>query len=123
MGVGVYHLGVLDRRAVDAKTRWLVCGVHQSALHDRAEQYRQKFGCWPTNVQELVEAHFLPEFSEIYICPSQVSVPLRTNYEGLTWVDQNQTGLVAYYASSPYRFQVESNKFSVTCIFDTEHSR
>jgi len=123
LGVGAYHLGVLDRAAADSKTRWFVCGIHQSAIRDRAEQYHQKFGRWPTNVQELVEAHFLPEFSEAYFCPSQVNAPTRTYYDGSAWVDQNQTGLVAYYASSPYRFQVESNKFSVVCTFDTEHLR
>lgn len=123
VGVGIYHLRVLDRAAADSKTRWFVCGIHQSALRDRAELYHQKFGRWPTNIQELVEAHFLPEFSEVHFCPSQVSAPTRTYYEGSAWVDQNQTGLVAYHASSPYRFQVESNKFSVVCIFDAEHSR
>jgi hypothetical protein len=125
LGVGAYHLRVLDRGAADSKTCWFVCGIHQSALLDRAEQYHQKFGRWPTNIQELVEAHFLPEFSEVYFCPSQVGVGAltRTEYDNSSWVDQNQAGLVAYYASSPYRFQVESNKFSVVCTFDTKHSR
>lgn len=123
MGIGAYHLRILDREAADAKTRWFVCGIHQSALYDRAEQYHQKFGQWPTNVQELVAAHFLPEFSEVHFCPSQVGAPMRTDYDGSSWVDQNQTGLVAYYTSSPYRFQTVSNKFSVICSFDAEHNR
>ena len=123
LGIGAYHLRVLDRAAADNKTRWFVCGIHQSALRDRAEQYRQKIGSWPTNVQDLVEAHFLPEFSEVHFCPSQVTAPPRTYYDGSAWVDRNQTGLVGCYASSPYRFRIESNKFSVVCIFDTEHLR
>jgi hypothetical protein len=77
VGFSAYHLRVLDRAAADSKVHWLVCGVHQSALRDRAEQYHQKYGRWPTNVQALVEAHFLPEFSEVHFCPSQVSPSLR----------------------------------------------
>jgi hypothetical protein len=121
--VGAYHLRILDRAAADSKTRWLICGIHQDALRDRADQFHQKFGRWPTNVQELVGAHFLPEFSEVHFCPSQVSAPTRTDYEGSAWVDQNQTGIVAYYASSPYLFQVESNKFKVICTFDKSHTQ
>jgi hypothetical protein len=125
VAVGVYELHALDQAADEGKTRWLVCRFHQYALYDRADQFHQKFGRWPTNVQELVEAHFLPEFSEVYFCPSQVGIGAltRTEYDGSSWVDQNQTGLVAYYASSPYRFQVESNKFTVICTFDKTHSR
>ena len=125
LGIGVYHLRVLDRAAAESKTRWFVCRIHQSAFRDRAEQYHQTFGRWPTNVQELVEAHFLPEFSELYVCPSQVGVGAltRTEYNSSSWVDQNQTGLVARYTSSPYRFHVEGNKFTVICTFDKTHSR
>lgn len=125
LGIGVYHLRVLDRAAADSKTRWFVCGIHQSALRDRADQFHQKFSRWPTNVQELVEAHFLPEFSEAYFCPSQVGVGAltRTEYNDSSWVDQNRTGLVAYYGSSPHRFQIEGDKFTVICTFDKTHSQ
>ena len=125
LGIGVYHLRVLDRAAAEGKTRWFVCGIHQSALRDRAEQYHEKFGRWPTNVQELVEAHFLPEFSEVNFCPSQVGVGAltRTEYDSSSWVGQNQTGLVAHYTFSPYRSHVEGDKFTVTCTFDKTHSR
>ena len=123
VGIGACHLRDLDRAAADSKTRWFICGIHQSALRDRAEQYHQKLGRWPTNVQELVEAHFLPEYSEVHFCPSQVSAPTRTDYTGSAWIDQNQTGLVAYYVSTPYHFEVVSNRFSVICSFETEHIR
>jgi hypothetical protein len=125
LGIGVYHLRVLDRAAAESKTCWFVCGIHQSAFRDRAEQYHQKCGRWPTNVQELVEAHFLPEFSELYVCPSQVGVEglTRTEYDSSSWVEQNQTGLVGYYTSSPYRFHIEDDKFTVICTFDKTHSR
>jgi hypothetical protein len=124
VGVGGYRIHVLDHAAADAKTRWLVCvQAHQSALRERADQYRQKFGRWPTNVQELVEAHFLPEFSEVHLCPSQLGMLTRTDYEGSLWVDQNQTGLVAYFTSSPYRFRVGGSNFTVICSFDKEHKQ
>jgi hypothetical protein len=123
VGIGAYHLHFLDQAAANAKTRWLVCGVHQDALYERADQYHQKLGRWPTNVQELVEAHFLPEFSEVHLCPSQAGAVTRTDYQSSTWVDQNQTGLVASYVSSPYHFQVVSGKFTVVCSFDMRHTR
>jgi hypothetical protein len=49
-----------------------ICRFHHAALYERASLYRQQFGHWPTNVQELVEAHFLPEYSQVHLCPSQV---------------------------------------------------
>jgi hypothetical protein len=122
VGLGAYHIHVLAQAFSDGKDRWLVCRFHQDALYERADQFHQKFGHWPTNVQELVEAHFLPEFSEVHFCPSQVGALTRTDYEGSAWVDQH-TGLVAYYTSSPYRFQVECNKFTVVCTFDKAHTR
>jgi hypothetical protein len=122
-GLGAYRLYVLGQAFDEGKTRWFVCRLHQDALYDRADQFHQKYGHWPTNVQELVKAHFLPEYSEVHFCPSQIGTLTRTDYEGSAWVDQNQTGLVAYYSSSPYRFQVVSNKFTVICTFDKSHTQ
>jgi len=122
VGLGAYHLHVYDQEVAEGKARWVVCHVHQLALYERADQFRQKYGRWPTNVQEVVEAHFLPEYSEVHFCPSQIGKLTRTDYESSTWVDENHTGLVAYYTSSPYRFQVKSNKFTVICTFDKSHT-
>ena len=123
VAVGAYHIYRLDQAAAESKTRSFVCGIHQSALYDRAEQYHQKGGRWPTNVQELVEAHFLPEYSEVHVCPSAVGILARTDYQDSAFVDENHTGLVAYYALSPYRFQIERDKFTVICTFDKSHTR
>jgi len=124
VGVGAYRIHVLDRATAESKVRWLVCTkAHQSALYERADLYRQKLGRWPTNVQELVEAHFLTEFSEVHLCPSQVNGLTKTDYQGSDFVDQNHTGLVAYCTSSPYRFRVEGSKFTVICSFDLEHTQ
>ncbi len=123
-GVGAYRLRTLDKSTAEAKTRWLVCvQAHQSALRERADGYRQKYGRWPTNVQELVEAHFLPEFSEVHLCPSQVGGPLRADYQGSAYVDQNRTGQVACYSSSPYRFRLDGNKFTVICSSEKSHTQ
>jgi hypothetical protein len=123
VGLGAYRLHVLEKSLSEGKERWLVCRFHQLALYDRADQFRQKYGRWPTNVQELVETHFLPEYSEVHFCPSQIGTLVRMDYDGLAWVDQNHTGLVAYYTSSPYRFQIESNNFTVICTFDKTHTQ
>jgi len=119
VGIGGYRIHVLDQAAAESKDRWLICTkAHQPALYDRADLYRQKLGRWPTNVQELVEAHFLPEYSEVHLCPSQVNRLTRTHYEGSGFIDQNHTGCVAYYTSSPYRFLVEGSNFTVVCGFE-----
>ena len=124
VGVGAYRLHVFDQASAEAKGRWFVCTrVHEAALQERANLFRQKFTRWPTNVQELVEAHFLPEFSEVHFCPSQVSELTRADYHDDDFVDQNHTGFVAYYASSPYRFRIEGSNFTVICSFDKEHTR
>jgi hypothetical protein len=123
VGISAYHVHVLDQAAANSKTRWLICQAHQSALYDHADKFRQKFGRWPTNVQELVENNFLPEYSEIHLCPSQIDTFPRTDYSGSTWVEQNHTGPVAYYTSTPYRFHIEGDKFSVACTFDITHTQ
>ena len=101
-----------------------ICGFHHAALYQRAGLYRQKFGRWPTNVQELVEAHFLPEYSQVHLCPSQIGERgLITSYDQKwTFVEKNQKGAVGYYASSPYRFGFESTNFTVICTLDRSHN-
>lgn len=122
IGIGAYHIHLLDQAAAQAKVRWLVCTiVHQTALRDRADLFHQKFVRWPTNVQELVEARLLPEWSEVHFCPSQGGFQTRMDYEGSDFVDQNRTGPVAYYTASPYRFKMEGDKFTVICDFDKSH--
>jgi hypothetical protein len=124
VGIGAYRIHVLDQAAAESKVRWLICTKpHQSALCERAGLYRQKLGRWPTSVQELVEAHFLPEYSEVHLCPSQVAGSTRADYQGSDFVDQNHAGFVAYYTSSPYRFRVEGSKFTVICDFDKKHTQ
>ena len=124
VGLGAYRIHILDQSFGEAKARWLVCTkVHQDALYERADLFHQKFARWPTNVQELVEAHFIPEWSEVHLCPSHIGVLTRTDYQGSDFVDQNHTGVVAYYTSSPYRFRVEGGKFTVICSFDGKHTQ
>jgi hypothetical protein len=123
-GLGAYRIHRLDRATMEAKQRWMICvEVHQTALRDRAESFRQKTGRWPTSVAELVEAHLLPEWSEVHLCPSAVGMQaLRTSYQGSAFIDENRTGVVAYYTSSPYRFRVEGGKFTVECGYDKAHN-
>ena len=121
-GVGIYHIQRLDREYTAAKTRWMTCTMaHQTALHGRAKLYRKKMGRWPTDVKELVETNFLPEFSEVHFCPSQFPGASRTYYENDTFVDQTREGVVSHYTASPYRFRVEGDVLKVVCGFDNQH--
>jgi hypothetical protein len=126
VGVCACLIHSLDRASVDAKQRWFICvQAHQPGLRERAESYRQKVGHWPTSIGELVEARFLPEWSQVHLCPSAVGMQamVRTSYQGSAFIDENRTGVVAHYTASPYRFRVAGDKFTVQCGYDAEHNK
>jgi hypothetical protein len=116
-------------RAEDAQGRaneaQMVCGQHQAALYQRAGFYRQKSGRWPTNVQELVEAHFLPEYSQVHLCYLQIPASgLITSYDQKgTFIEQTQHCTLGYYVLSPYRFGYDGTNFTVSCTLDASHNR
>jgi hypothetical protein len=125
-GVAGYRVHLLDRAYAEAKTHWMICTMaHQDALLERAKSYHEKAGRWPTNVQELVEARLLPEWSEVHFCPAAAggSALARDGYEGSAFVDDNETGRVAHFSSSPYRFVLQSGKFAVRCDYEKRHNR
>jgi hypothetical protein len=101
-----------------------VCGWHRGALYQRAELYHAKFGRWPTNVQALVETHFLPEFSQVHLCPLQIGERglIRRYDQKWTFIEQTQKCAVGYYASSPYRFGFDGTNFTVRCTLDGSHN-
>jgi hypothetical protein len=102
-----------------------MCRLNKAAVYQRASLYRQEFGHWPTNVQDLVEAHFLSEYSQVHLCPSQIGGYGfgKTIYnQKSTFVEKNQKGAVGYYASSPYRFGFDGTNFTVRCTFDVSHN-
>jgi hypothetical protein len=128
VGVGVagYRVHLLDRAYAKAKTDWMICTMaHQDALVKRATAYHEKLGRWPTNIQELVEAGLLPEWSEAHFCPAAAgkSALVRNGYEGSAFVDDNETGIVTHFSSSPYRFVVQNGKFAVRCDYEKRHNR
>ena len=102
-----------------------VCGEHHAALYQRADLYRHKFGRWPTNVQELVVAHFLPEYSQVHLCFLQIP------YSGLiksydpkkTFIEQTQHCTLGYYVLSPYQFRFDGTNFTVSCTLDVTHNK
>ena len=116
-------------RAEDAQGRaneaQMVCGQHQAALYQRAGLYRQKFGRWPTNVQELVEAHFLPEYSQVHLCYLQIPASglITSYYQKGTFIEQTQHCTLGYYVLSPYRFGFDGTNFTVRCTLDASHNR
>jgi hypothetical protein len=102
-----------------------VCGTHHAALYQRADLYCQKFGRWPTNVQELVVAHFLPEYSQVHLCYLQIPASgLITSYDQKgTFIEQTQHCTLGYYVLSPYRFHFDGTNFTVSCTLDASHNR
>jgi hypothetical protein len=126
LGVGAYRIHLIDRAHAEAKTYWMICTMaHQDVLLERAKAYREKVGRWPTNVQEMVEARLLPEWSEVHFCPAAAgwSALARKEYQGRALVEDNETGLVAHFGSSPYRFVLENGKFGVRCDYEKRHNR
>jgi hypothetical protein len=102
-----------------------VCHLHQVALYRRANLYHDKFGRWPTNVQELVETHFLPEYSQVYLCSLQIPASgLITSYDQKdTFIEQTQHCTLGYYRLSAYRFYSDGTNFGVICTVDASHNR
>ena len=103
----------------------MVCGFHQTALYQRAGLYHQEFGRWPTNVQELVVANLLPEYSQVHLCSLQIPASgLITSYDQKgTFIDKTQHCTLGYYVLSPYRFGFEGTNFTVSCTLDGSHNR
>jgi hypothetical protein len=101
-----------------------ICGFHHAALYQRAGLYHQKFGRWPTNVQELVEADFLPEYSQAHLCSLQIPASglIRSYDQKWTFVEQTQRCTVGYYVLSPYRFRFDGTNFTVSCTLDSSHN-
>jgi hypothetical protein len=116
------------------ENRFVCVAFHQAALYQRAGLYHQKFGRWPTNVQDLVEAHLLPEFSAVHICPSEREAEILGNGTGVTvgdlsFVESNHLGSTAAYydhigrySHSPYRFSFDGTNFVVICTKDHSHT-
>jgi hypothetical protein len=102
-----------------------VCRFHQAALYQRAKLYHQKFGRWPTNVQDLVKMHFLPEYSQVHLCSLQIPASgLITSYDQKgTFIEQTQHCTVGYYVLSPYQFHFDGTNFTVSCTLDASHNK
>ncbi|MEI7534864.1 MAG: hypothetical protein WCK57_10895 [Verrucomicrobiae bacterium] len=111
-----------ESRANEAR---YVCGEHHAALYQRADFYRQKFGRWPTNVQELVVTHFLPEYSQVHLCYLQIPASgLITSYDQRgAFIEQTQHCTLGYYVLSPYRFGFDGTNFTVSCTLDVSHNK
>jgi hypothetical protein len=103
----------------------MVCEFHQEALTQRARLYHEKFGHWPTNVQNLVETHFLPEYSQVHLCSLQIPASgLIASYDQKgTFIEQTQHCTVGYYVLSPYRFNFDGTNLIVSCTLDASHNK
>jgi len=116
-------------RAEDAQGRaneaLFICQTHRAALYQRAKLYHDKFGHWPTNVQALVETHYLPEYSQVHLCSLQIppSGMIRSYDQKGTFIDQTQHCTLGYYVLSPYRFGFDGTNFTVSCSLDGSHNR
>jgi hypothetical protein len=85
--------------------------------------FRVKYGQWPRTIPDLVANGFLPEWSEVHFCPSELGFHTRLtqHYKGTDFVDKNRTGFVAHYSASPYRFQEHQGDFKVECTHNHQH--
>jgi hypothetical protein len=102
-----------------------ICQTHQAALYQRARLYRERFGHWPTNVQALVETHYLPEYSQVHLCYLQIppgGLILSYDQKG-TFIEQTQHCTLGYYVLSPYRFGFDGTNFTVSCTLDVSHNQ
>jgi hypothetical protein len=111
--------------ADQASQNQMVCEFHQETLAQRAGLFHEKFGFWPTNVQNLVESHFLPEYSQVHLCSLQIpAIGLIASYDQKgTFIDQTQHCTVGYYVLSPYQFHYDGTNFTVGCTLDVSHNK
>jgi len=123
------------RTGQENEDRFVCVAFHQAALYQRAGLYHQRFGCWPTNVQDLAEAHLVPEFSAVHICPSEREAEVRDRSEtvarvgDLSFVESNHLGSdtayydhIGRYDHSSYRFSFDGTNFVVICTKDRSHT-
>jgi hypothetical protein len=102
-----------------------VCELHHAALYQRAALYHEKFGYWPTNVQALVETHYLPEFSQVHLCSLQIPASglIRSYDQNWSFIEQTQHCTLGYYVLSPYQFGFDGTNFLTSCALDASHNQ
>lgn len=112
-----------DKALVEAKTSWFVCTrVNMDVISDAVANYvRTNPMPDSMDLETLVRARQLPEWSDIYICPAQYGIaPVRTNYD-----DSFRSNLfkpspvAASYSNCSYYIETLSNSFRVRCRFHT----
>jgi hypothetical protein len=64
-------------------------------------------------------------WSEAHFCPAadRGSALARNENQGLAFVEDNETGIVAHFRSSPYSFVLQNGKFGVRCDYEKRHNR
>jgi len=106
-----------------SEVNWLICTrVNMDIISDALAKYIQTNSA--TNkieLKALVQAGLLPEWSEIYACPSEFNgLVLRSNYDDAFRVNVFSKSIVAvYYTNSSYYVEELSNAFRIRCRFHT----
>ena len=108
------------------KQAWFVCTrVNMDVIADAASSYLRTNS--PTasspqlRMETLVNAHKLPEWSEIYICPAWVGVQLPTRVYDDSFRSNlfSPSPLAAHYSNCAYYLEAVSGKYRVRCRYHT----
>ncbi len=112
-----------SKAAVEAEKDWLVCThVNMRIIADAVTTYVQTNSTRDSmDLETLVRAKLLPEWSEIYICPAQYGItPLRSNYDDSFRSNVfSSSPIAANYRNCPYYIEALSNSFRVRCLYHT----
>jgi hypothetical protein len=102
---------------------WFVCTrVNMDIISDAVRNYvRTNTTAESVNLETLVHAGLLPEWSEIYICPGEFGIePLRSNYdESFRSNLFAPSPIAARYSKCSYYVETLPNGFRVRCQYHT----
>lgn len=103
---------------------WFVCThVNMDIISDALQTYvRTNNSDNPVSLETLVKAKLLPEWSEIYICPSQFGIKPLRSYYNVNAIEANMfttPSLAARYSNCPYYIETLRNEYRVRCKYYT----
>jgi hypothetical protein len=125
LGVAWSAFSVLKKNdaSVEAEKSWLVCTrVNMSIISDAVATYvRSNTRPGSIDLETLVRAKLVPEWSEIYICPAQYGIaPVRSAYdESFRSNIFKPSPIAANYANCSYSIETLSESFRVRCRYHT----
>jgi hypothetical protein len=108
------------------KQAWFVCTrVNMDIIADAVSSYLRTNTPTPSSAQvgieNLVSAHNLPEWSEIYICPGWVGIQSPIQVYGSSFRSNlfSPSPLAAHFSNCAYYLESVSGKYRVRCRYHT----